>query len=147
MKELFSRLLGRNVTFARSKATSRASGKQLFALYTVLPQEHALVVQADLALLGSFAGALLGLQSDVVNERISTTNLEDLLQDAIQEILNIASSVVTNQGRAVFKKMAADPVYLDTLDGDFLQHPDRKTTFDVSIEGYQGGLLSIYAQL
>jgi hypothetical protein len=147
MKELFSQLIGRDVAFAQPKAASRPNGKQMFGLYTVLPQENALVVQADLALLGSFAGALVGLQDDAVKERMNASPLEELLRDAIHEVLNIASTVVTNEGRAVFKKMAADPVYFDTLDGDFLQKPDRKTTFDVSIDGYQGGLMTIFAQL
>ena len=147
MKELFSQLVGRDVTFAQPKTTSSANGKQMFGLYTVLPQEHALVVQADLALLGSLAGALVGLQDDAVKERLSAAPLEELLRDAIHEVLNIASTVVTNEGRAVFKKMAADPVYFDALDGDFLQNPDRKTAFDVSVDGYQGGRMTIYAQL
>ncbi len=147
LKELFSQLMGRDVTFAQPKATCRPSGKQMFGLYTVLPQEHALVVQADLALLGSFAGALVGLQDDAVKERMNATPLEEMLRDAIHEVLNIASTVVTNEGRAVFKRMAADPVYFDTLDANFLQKPDRKTAFDVSIDGYQGGLITIFAQL
>ncbi len=147
MKELFSQLVGRDVTFAQPKPTSRPNGKQMYGLYTVLPQEHVLVVQADLALLGSFAGALVGLPDDAVKERLSRPPLEELLRDAVHEVLNIASTVVTTEGRAVFKKMADDPVYLDTLDAGFLTQPDRKTTFEVSIDGYQGGLMTIFAQL
>jgi hypothetical protein len=147
MKELFSQLVGRDVAFAQPKPASRANGPQMYGLYTVLPQETALVVQADLALLGSFAGALVGLQDDAVKERLGAKPLEELLRDAIHEVLNIASTVVTTEGRAVFKKMAADPVYFDTLDGGFLQKPDRKTSFDVSIDSYQGGFMTIYAQL
>ena len=147
MTQLFSQLIGRKVSFAQAKPAAAATVKQMYGLYTVLPQETVIVVKADLPLLGSFAGALVGLQQDAVKQQLAETPLGELLRDAIHEVLNIASAVVTNEGRAVFKKMAADPVYFDNFDAQFLQKPDRKTLFDVSVDGYQGGKFTIFAQL
>ena len=147
MSQLFSNLIGRKVSFAQAKPSTVANVKQMYGLYTVLPHETVVVVKADLPLLGSFAGALVGLPQSAVEQQLAETPLSELLRDAIHEVLNIASTVVTNEGRAVFKKMAADPVYFDTLDARFLQKPDRKTLFDVSMDEYQGGKFTIFAQL
>ncbi len=147
MTQLFSQLMGRKVSFAQAKPATATNVKQMYGLYTVLPNETVIVVKADLPLLGSFAGALVGLPQDAIKEQLAETPLSELLRDAIHEVLNIASTVVTNEGRAVFKKMAADPVYFDSLDAQFLQKPDRKTLFDVSMEDYQGGKFTIFAQL
>ncbi len=147
MSQLFSQLIGRKVSFAQAKAAPVANVKQMYGLYTVLPQETAVVIKADLPLLGSFAGALVGLPQDAVKQQLAETPLSELLRDAIHEVLNVASTVISNEGRAVFQKMAADPIYFDTLDAQFLQKPDRKTLFDVSMDDYQGGKFTIFAKL
>ena len=147
MTQLFSQLIGRQVSFAQAKLPPTPGAKQMFGLYTVLPQETVMVVKADLALLASFAGIMVGLQSEAIKERLAEPVLDELLRDAMHEVLNIASTVITDEGRAVFKKMAADPVYFDDFDNQLLQKPDRKTLFDVSVDGYQGGKFSIFAQL
>ncbi len=147
MTQLFSQLMGRNVSFALANGAAGKDAKHMFGLYTVLPQETAVLVKADLALLGSFAGALVGLQEDGVKEQLAENPIGELVRDAIHEVLNIASTVVSNEGRAVFKKMAPDTVYFEDFDARLLQTPDRKTHFDVSIDGYQGGKFSIFAQL
>ena len=145
--QMFSQLTGRQVSFTQPKAATPSTAKQMYGLYTVLPHETPIVVKSDLALLGSFAGALVGLQDDAVKDRLKQTPLDELLRDAIHEVLNISATLVTNEGRAVFKKMAADPVYFDNFDAQLLQKPDRKTAFDVSVEGYQGGKFTIFARL
>lgn len=146
MSQLFTQLVGREVKFATGSGAA-SKEKQMYGVYTVLPQDTAVVVQADLPLLGSFAGALVGLGDEAVRERIGTTPLDELLRDAIHEVLNIASTVVTNEGRGLFQKMATDPVYCDGAAAQLLAKPDRKTMFDVSMDGYTGGKFTILAQL
>ncbi len=145
--QLFSQLVGRDVKFAQGGSGGATKEKQVYGIYTVLPQETAIVVQADLPLLGSFAGALVGLQDDAVQERLAEASLDELLRDAIHEVLNIASTVVTNEGRAVFKKMVTDSVYCDGTAAQLLQQPDRKTPFDVTMEDYKGGRFTVLAQV
>ncbi len=147
MTQLFSQLVGREVKFAQGSSGGASKEKQIYGVYTVLPQEAAIVVQADLSLLGSFAGALVGLQDDAIQERLAQASVDELLRDAIHEVLNIASTVVTNEGRAVFKKMVTDPVYCEGTAAQLLQKPDRKTMFDVSVDGYKGGRFMVLAQL
>ncbi len=145
--QLLSQLTGRKVSFAQAKAAAASKTKQMYGLYTVLPHETVIVVKADLPLLASFAGSLVGFPDDAVKERLGADPLDEILRDAIHEVLNISATLVTNEGRAVFKRMAPDPVYFDNFDAQLLQKPDRRTEFDVSIDGYQGGKFTIFAQL
>ena len=145
LSQRFSQLIGRKVTFVQTTLSLDKGVKQLYGIYTVLPQETAIVVKADLPLLGSFAGALVGFPDNVVKEHLKANPMEELLRDAIYEVLNIASAAVSNEGRAVFTKMVTDTVYIDGAAGLVFKKPDHRSYFNVLIEGYQGGRFSIFA--
>ena len=145
LSKLISDLLGRKVTFSPVPAAPETAIKQLYGIYNVLPQNMPVVVKADLPLLGSFAGILVGLPDNVVKERLRVAPLEELLRDAIHEVLNISSTVVTVEGRAVFQKMATDKTFVDGAAGQVLKKPDHRYSFNVSVEGYQGGKFAIFA--
>ena len=103
------------------------------------------VVQADLPLLGSFAGALLGLPSESIQHRVAEPRLDDLLRDAIHEVLNVASTVVCTTGRAVFQDFYNDPVYLPKQATLTMNSPLYRSYFNVTMEGYEGGAFSLFA--
>lgn len=145
LSQRFSQLIGRKVTFVQTTASLDVKTKQMYGIYTVLPQETAIVVKADLPLLGSFAGALVGFPDNVVKEHLKVNPIEELLRDAIYEVLNIASAAITTEGRAVFTKMVADPAYIDGAAGQVFKKPDHRSYFNVLIDGYQGGKFSIFA--
>ena len=141
----FSQLIGRKVTFTQTTAALATKIKQIYAVYDVLPDRTAIVVQVDLPLLGSFAGALVGLPDSVVKERLGVTPIEELIRDAIYEVLNIASSAIATEGRVVFTKMVSDPAYVDGAAGTVLKKPDHRSYFNVLVDGYQGGRFTIFA--
>jgi hypothetical protein len=145
LSSIFSGLIGRKVTFKPGAPSADLGAKLMFGVYNVLPQEAALVVKSDLSLLASFAGSLVGLPDNVVKEHLRASQLDELLRDAIHEVLNIASTVVTNEGRAVFQRMTPDASYVDGPAGAVLKNPFRRTYFDVTVEGYQGGRFSIFS--
>jgi hypothetical protein len=147
LSQRFSQLVGRKVTFVQTTLSVDVKIKQIYGIYTVLPQESAIVVKADLPLLGSFAGALVGFPDNVVKEHLKVTPMEELLRDAIYEVLNIASAAISTEGRAVFAKMVADPAYIDGAAGAVFKKPDHRSYFNVSIDGYQGGKFNIFAPL
>jgi hypothetical protein len=120
--------------------------KQMYGIYTVLPHETAIVVKADLPLLGSFGGVLVGLPDSVVKEHLAVTPLEGLLCDAIHEVLNIASAAITTEGRAVFLKAVTDPAYIDGPAAKVFKKPDHRSYFNVSVDGYQGGKFAVLAE-
>jgi hypothetical protein len=146
LSKLFSELVGRKVTFAQTTVAPETKIKQMYGIYTVFPHETAIVVKSDLPLLGSLAGVLVGLPDSSVKEHLAKSPLEELMRDAIHEVLNITSSVITTEGRAVFIKMVADPMLIDGAPGMVLKKPDHRSYFNVSVDGYQGGKFTILAQ-
>jgi hypothetical protein len=145
LTKLFTTLLGRKVAFAQA-VDSPSKDKQVYGVYTVFPGQSAVVVKADLALLGSFAGVLVGLPDAAVKTQLKTTPIEEILRDAIYEVLNIASEEMTTHGRASFSRMEMDQVYLNEDALNALRKPAVKNFFNVTVDGYQGGRFSVYAQ-
>jgi hypothetical protein len=119
---------------------------QIYGIYNLLPYETAILVKADLPLMGSFGGALVGLPDLAVKEHLRPTPIEELLRDAICEVLNIVAASLTTEGRAVFTKMVTDPSYIDGAAGNVYKKPDHRSYFNVSVDGYQGGRFSILSQ-
>ena len=147
LSQLLTQLIGRKVTFAQTTVAPETKIKQMYGIYNVLPHEIAVVVKADLPLLGSLAGVLVGLPDAAVKERLAVSPIEELLRDAIYEVLNISSTVVTTEGRAVFTKMLADPALIDGAAGKVLKKPDHRSYFNVLVDGYQGGKFTIFSQM
>ena len=146
LSKLFSELIGRKVTFVQTTVAPETKIKQMYGIYKVLPHETAIVVKSDLPLLGSLAGILVGLPDSGVKEHLAVSPVEELLRDAIYEVLNIASAVITTEGRAVFTKMVADPAFVDGAAGVTLKKPDHRSYFNVLVDGYQGGKFTIFSQ-
>ena len=146
LSHMFTQLIGRKVTFAPATIAAETKIKQIYGIYNVLPHESALIVKADLPLLGSLAGVMVGLPDSAVTESLSVSPVEEVLRDAIHEVLNVTSAVVTNEGRAVFTSMVADTSLIDGAAGKLFKKPDRKTYFNVTVDGYQGGKFTIFAQ-
>jgi hypothetical protein len=146
LSQLFTQLVGRKVTFAQATLAAETKIKQVYGIYNVFPHETAIVVKADLPLLGSLVGVLVGLPDSAIKERLGVSPLEELLRDGICEVLNIAASVVASEGRAVFTKMVGDSALIDGVAGKLLKKPDRRIYFNVLVDGYQGGKFTIFDQ-
>jgi hypothetical protein len=146
LSQRFSLLVGRKVTFVQAATALDSKINQIYGVYTVLPHETAVVVKADLRLLGSIAGALVGLPDPVVKEHLAVDPMEELMRDAIYEVLNVASPAVSTEGRAVFTMMATNPTLIDGVAGQTLKNPSHRSYFNVSVDGYQGGRFSIFSQ-
>jgi hypothetical protein len=145
MSRLFTDLVNTKVLFAPTRVPGKSTQKQMLGVYSVSLGDKPLVVSADLRLLGSFAGALTGLPDSAVTEHLAATSLDEVMRDAIHEVLNIASTVVTAKGRAVFRHMAAQAADIDLEARQVLNSPTLRHSYDVSIQGYQGGKFSILA--
>jgi hypothetical protein len=135
----FSSLTGRSVMFTRISASPDTNPRQIYGIYTAFPSGKAIVVKADAPLLGAFAGALVGLPDSEVRRHLNRNPMEELLRDAIYESLNIAASVVSGEGRAVFVGMSEVPATLGEIAVSILAKPEHKTCFEVKVAGYQGG--------
>jgi len=105
------------------------------------------VLKADLIPLAVMAGVLVGVPDSAVKERLGAPALDELMRDAMHELLNILSTVVSVEGRTIFNKMLPNAAYVDGPVGVVLKKPSRRTFFTVGVDGYQGGYLSILSSL
>jgi len=83
LSRCFSQLIGRKVTFVQTTFAPDTKIKKMYGIYTLLPHETAIIVKADLQLLGSFGGALVGLPDSAVKEHLRVAPVDELLRDAI----------------------------------------------------------------
>ena len=103
-----------------------------------------LVVKADLPLLGSFAGGLVGLSDSEGQSRLVQPIIEELFSDAIYEVLNVASSAITSEGRAVLSKMVTKHTDIKgSVAESIVAKPNHKVDFNVAVEGYRGGRFAV----
>ncbi len=140
-------LIGRKVGVSQVAAPQETKAKQMFGTYQVVSTLAPIVLKADLVLLVSMAGVLVGLPDSAVRERLAAPALDELIRDAMHELLNILSTVVSVEGRAIFIKMVPNAAYVDGAAGVVLKKPSRRSYFNVDVEGYQGGQLSILSSL
>jgi hypothetical protein len=139
----FTNLIGRKVTFAQMTSALETKAKQVYGIYTVFPMRATLVVKADLALMGSFAGALVGLPDAEVKQHLATNPIEELLRDAIYEVFNVAAAVITTEGRATLTAMVTDQLLIRGAAEKALSTPLHRSYFNVAVEGYQGGRFNV----
>ncbi|MGA2571390.1 MAG: hypothetical protein ABSF23_12790 [Terracidiphilus sp.] len=139
----FSNLIGRRVVFEKTLSNVESKQKKLFAVYKSFPSEATIVVMADLCVLGSLAGALVGLPDSEVQTRLAQPVLDDLMSDAISEIFNVATAAIATEGRAAFVEMVMDRTGVKDAAAQVLAKPQRQFSFNVTVESYQGGKVQI----
>ncbi|MGA7156962.1 MAG: hypothetical protein WBY53_08960 [Acidobacteriaceae bacterium] len=145
MAGLFTDLIGRRVNFSQRLDASPSSDQQIYCVYVVKPMESIRVIQADALLLASFAGALIGLSAEAIKERMEDASVDEALNDALREVMNIASRIVSLEHRAVFKSLHSDSSLLPLDARNTLRDPCYTSHFDVTIDGYTGGMFSLLA--
>jgi hypothetical protein len=144
---MFSQLTGLQVSFTAKPRSTPSKSKLIYGVYSELPGQSTILLRADLPLLASIGGALVGLPDSLVNERIRATFLDETLRDAMHEVLNVTSTLLSTAHRVVFKTMYTDAAHLSGPALSILNSPILATVFDVSIKGYTGGEFSIFADL
>ncbi len=145
MATLFSDLIGRHVNFCEQLDAPPANGQQIYCAYLIKPMDSYRLIKADLTLLSSFAGALIGLSPETLKERVEDTTLDESLRDALGEVMNIASRIVTSDHRGVFKGMFGDPAQMPLDARIILRVPCSSSHYKVTVDGYQGGGFSLLA--
>lgn len=137
-------LINRRVDFKNASASQETKAKKVHAVYTLFPQKKALVMTVDLPLLASMAGALVGLPDDEVRQRVSDLPGDELLNDAMHEVCNVASALVAHEGRAVLNGIVFQDVYLTKEAREAMSAPMHRAYFSVEVDGYVGGKMSIF---
>lgn len=143
LSRLMSDLVNTTVTFKPARAVALPSAGQMYGTYNVVPENIALVVQADLTLLASLAASLTGTPQSAIGEHMNP--MSELMRDAIHEILNISSTAVVAEGRAVFQAMTMERAGVEGAAGTVLRAPHHSTFFDVAVEQFRGGRFTIFS--
>ena len=143
LSQLFTSLIGRSVTFARVPPGPETKARQVYGLYTHHPAGAPIVVKSDLLLLFSCAGALVGLPDSEVQSRLSAPAIDELLRDAVYEVLNVASSALAAEGRAVLTKMVTNRSEVGEAFETVLAKPAFRIDFNVSVDDYEGGRFTV----
>jgi hypothetical protein len=141
----FTQLTGHKVTFVQSRFALDGKTPQAYGVYSLENSKSVVVAKLDVALLASFAGALVGLPDSAVKEHMSATPLDEVLRDSMSEVLNVAAAVISVEARAIFQSFFTDPAYLDSAASKLLKDPFHRSYFTVQIEGYPGGRFAILA--
>lgn len=145
--ELFTGLTGRAVNFTQVLKPPMTKATQAYGIYLIKPTDSTRIVQLDLPLLGSFGGSLLGLPSETVKERLASTAGDEPLRDAMHEVLNVASTIVSIDNRAIFQTMHLDAATTPKGTLESLKNPAFRSYFNVTVSGYEGGSFSIFAPI
>ena len=139
----FTNLINRQVQFKPANAAAENKLPKVYGIYCVHPSSQALVLKADLPLMGSMAGAMVGLPDNEVAQRLRATPLDELIRDAMQEVCNVASSALAFEGRLVFESLAFKEAELKPDAHLAIKTPKNRAYFNVEIDGYAGGRLSV----
>lgn len=102
--KLLSGLVDRPVQMTRADNPS-FSPNVLFATYDVEPFRHVAIVKIDFAMLASLAGIMIGIPARQVELQVAKGTMDDDLTDSSREMMNVLSSVVVVEDRAIFKKI------------------------------------------
>ena len=145
MSKLFSDLIGQRVTFSEQQYPINSAAKQIYCLYLIKPMDSTRVIKADMPLLTSLAGALIGLPLDSIKERVADSKPNEALRDSLYEVMNIASRIVSVEHRAVFNGMYPDSIGLPSDVLKTLRDPGFASYFNVKIDSYEGGAFSLLA--
>ncbi len=143
--QLFSSLTGRTVNFTQVLKAPVTKARQAYGTYLIKPADSMRVLQLDLPLLGSFGGSLLGIPSDTVKERLMSPTGDEPLRDAMHEVLNVASTIISIDHRAIFQSMFLDA--LPSTISESLKNPAYRSYFNATVDGYEGGAFSILAPI
>lgn len=146
LSSMFSEMTGLPVSCIPKPRYKPSSGKRVYGIYRELATEETILLRADLSLVASMAGSRAGLSSSLVTDKVKTTPLDGTLRDAMHEVLNMTSTLLSGSSRVVLRSMCMEPAYLTGPARSVLNFPNTTTSFEVSLPGYTGGELSIFSE-
>ena len=145
MSQLFSQLTDRHVSFTLEPNAALGKPPGVFAIYTELPENKPIVVRAERAAVAVLAGALLGMQDDLAIEGALKQPIVEGVRDAIHEVLNIASTALSTEGRVVFQEFVTDLTEIPQHAKPVLTNPTSKSTYRLAIDGTGRGIVALFS--
>lgn len=148
LSQLFSNLIDRRVSVIEASEREATKCRKSYASYDVVGRNEKILLQIDFDLLGSLGGALAGMPDAVVRQNLKSMPFDETLRDAMHEILNIVSAVITTEGRAILKMMELDENKGRTLAKSFMQTTSHLASrLQVAIPNYSGGQIEVLSPI
>jgi hypothetical protein len=145
LSHLFTNLIDRRVSVVEASERDATKGRKGYATYDVVDRGTKILLQIDFDLLGSLGGALAGMPDAIIKQNLKATPVDETLRDAMHEILNIVSAVITTEGRAVLKNMELDEVKGKAMAASFKgTNPSIASRFQATIPNYTGGQMEVF---
>lgn len=148
VRSVLNSLLGRDVTVARTTASSVAlDAKTVVGCYEREDGKIGGLVVSDLAV-AAFGGAALALMPvGVAKENVADGVIEDNLLENFQEVLNVGVQWFTGKGnpRVVLAEVYADGNKVPDDVKLVMAAPNDRADFEVEIAGYGGGTMRFLA--
>ena len=146
ISDLLSMLLGKKVVCKKGRELS-AMGRDIGAqgVYVFDDGEIAALALTDMSFSGSTGAALSMLNASVAEQAARSGELNEMLQENIQEVLNIAASWFNAPYRphVKFREQSVAPAPLpDDAEGVLFDY-DRRLDIKVEIAGYPAGSISL----
>ncbi|MDE1161578.1 MAG: hypothetical protein PW792_06475 [Acidobacteriaceae bacterium] len=145
--KLFTDLTGRKVNVVAADDMCQTHCPKAYGLFDIAGSEDTILIKMDLALLGSLGGVLVGIPEALVKQQVAQQSLDEMLRDAMHEVLNITSSVLLRSRRAVLRRMLTDANTGEALCSDFLNEPHSQRRFHATMAGYPSGELCVFTKL
>lgn len=148
LSQLYSNLIDRRVSVVDASDRNATANRKSYASYDVVDRGTKIVLQIDFDLLGSLGGALAGMPDSIIRQNLKSETVNETLRDAMHEILNISSAVITTEGRAVLRAMELDEAKGRVLVKNFKQSVAYAANrYEATIPNYTGGQLDIFLPL
>jgi hypothetical protein len=144
LSRLLSDLTGRKVQVVEAGTKPASAQPATVGVFIVHPSGSTIVMKTDTLLLGALGGALAGLPEAIVKQQVAGT-LDETLRDAMHEVLNVTSSVLTTKGRAVLQQMVTEKPQADALTRDASERAHLRVRYNASLPGCPSGDIVIYA--
>lgn len=143
LSQLFSQLTDCHVSFTYAQNASPGKAPVLFAVYEQAEERVPIIVRAEVAMVATLAGALLGMPEDTAIQRALLRPVDEPVRDAMYEVLNIGSTPLCTEGRVVFQEMVFDPREIAGGAAGLLQNAAHKSTYRVTINSTERGVYTL----
>ena len=146
LSKTLTTLTGLPVSCARKPRFTPSKARRVYGIYNQLPAHDTILLRADLPLLASLGGRIAGLPNSLMAESADSSPLDSNLREGIQQVLSLLSTLLSGTERVVFRSMCTDVAYLTGPARSILNSQGLAPTFEVTIQGYTGGELTIFSE-
>jgi hypothetical protein len=149
VRDVLADLMGRTVTVARTEAAPLevdGPGPAALADYEADGGSIGVLCVADVRLANALGAALTMIAPAAVDEAVENLRIDDPTIDNFREVVNVLTSLfnTTSTPHVKFREVHRLPSQLPAETVQLLEAPRGRRDFDVSVEDYGTGRLSLF---